>query len=359
MKKVILLVLAAAIAMGCARQTPRGNYNISDKDTYGYLFCHMSDYGQWTAYALSRDGLNYHDLKGGEPIFDVEEMAGIEGGTRDAYICRRHDGKGFLMVTTDMNNRATQRLGKNSEWENFGIDLLTSPDLVDWKSTSVDFRQGPGVFMDTDRPASPAYHDFSTICRVWAPQVIWDDSFVWENGATGGYMVYFSMLNRAEERYDRMYYCHADESFTRLTQPQLLIDWGYATIDADINWLESDGLFHLMIKKEGGRPGLFTSAAAELTGPWPDPDESDFVSFEGNKKCEGVSAFRIAGEEGWRIGYIEYSSRPKNYRICKADKYMRGFSEPQNIVGVNGPQHGSFLRVTKEEWERLEEWGNR
>lgn len=31
-------------------------------------------------------------------------MAGIEGGTRDAYICRRHDDKGFLMVTTDMND---------------------------------------------------------------------------------------------------------------------------------------------------------------------------------------------------------------------------------------------------------------
>ena len=28
--------------------------------------------------------------------------ARIEGGTRDAYICRKHDGSGYLMVTTDM-----------------------------------------------------------------------------------------------------------------------------------------------------------------------------------------------------------------------------------------------------------------
>ncbi|MCI6404569.1 MAG: family 43 glycosylhydrolase, partial [Prevotella sp.] len=59
-----------------------------------------------------------------------------------------------------------------------------------------------------------------------------------------------------------------------------------------------------------------------------------------------------------RIAYIEYSSRPRNYRICKADKYMRNFSSPQNIEGVNGPQHGSFMRITKEEYDRLQAWSD-
>ena len=57
---------------------------------------------QWTAYALSQDGLHFHDLLCGDSIFSASEMAKIEGGTRDAYICRRHDGNGYLMVTTDM-----------------------------------------------------------------------------------------------------------------------------------------------------------------------------------------------------------------------------------------------------------------
>ena len=64
-------------------------------------------------------------------------------------------------------------------------------------------------------------------------------------------MIYYSLLNPAEEEYDRMYYSYADESFTTLTKPRLLFDWGYATIDADINYLASDGLYHMMIKKEG------------------------------------------------------------------------------------------------------------
>ena len=40
------------------------------KGTYGYLYCHMSDNGEFTAYALSRDGLHYHDLNGGKAITD-------------------------------------------------------------------------------------------------------------------------------------------------------------------------------------------------------------------------------------------------------------------------------------------------
>ena len=78
---------------------------------------------------------------------------------------------------------------------------------------------------------------------------------------------------------------------------------------------------------------------------WPEPDAKDFVNFEGKKSCEGVSAFQLVGDSTWRIAYIEYSSHPRNYRICKADKYMRNFASPQNIEGVNGPQHGSFMRI--------------
>lgn len=32
------------------------------KGDSGYLYCHMSGRGEWTAYAISRDGLNYQDI---------------------------------------------------------------------------------------------------------------------------------------------------------------------------------------------------------------------------------------------------------------------------------------------------------
>ena len=331
-----------------------GNPQTGDR----YLYCHMSDRGQWTAYALSEDGMHYHDLLCGDSIFSPYEMAGIEGGTRDAYICRKHDLSGYLMVTTDMKNSMTKRLGKKSEWDNYGINLLTSDDLIHWKSTTFDFRKGLGIFSDGKDSKRSIYKDWSTINRVWAPQIFWDAEYIWPDGKKGGYFIYYSLWNRDEEKYDRMYYSYADETFTTLTQPRLLFDWGYATIDADINFVPADGLYHMMIKKEGGQPGLFTSTSHSLTGPWLEPDAKDFVNFEGKKKCEGVSAFQLVGDSTWRIAYIEYSSRPRNYRICKADKYMRNFSSPQNIEGVNGPQHGSFMRITKEEYDRLQAWSD-
>ena len=339
---------AAAITLSLTTQAQN-----PQKGSYGYLYCHMSDLGEYTAYAVSRDGYHYEDINGGKAIFDPEEHARIEGGTRDAYITRTHNGKGYIMVTTDMCVR------KSKVWDNYGIDLLRSKDMVKWESVTFDFRKGASIFCDPESPDPDPYKDYSTINRVWAPQIFWDPHYVWSDGKRGGYFIYYSLWNRAEEAYDRMYYSYADESFTRLTKPRLLFDWGYATIDADINYLKSDGLFHMLIKKEGGHPGIYTATSKSLTGPWSEPVEDDYVSFEGNKKCEGSSAFQLIDDDTWRVAYIEYSSRPKHYRICKADRYLRHFSDPVDIQGVTGPQHGSFIRITKKEYKRLKKaFGN-
>ena len=337
MKKLFASLLVALTVIPAVAQL---------KNPYGYLYCHMSRRGEWTALALSRDGENWHDLNGGNEVYDTGKLSAIEGGARDAYIARSGDGKSFVMVTTDMCTR------KSRQWWNYGINLLRSDDLIHWESVTFDFRKGPDIFCDPESP--DVYEDYSAIHRVWAPQVIWDENYTWPDGQRGGYFVYYSLLNSKEDQYDRIFYSYADPSFTRLTKPRLLFDWGYATIDADIVWVEADKKWHMMIKKEGGQRGIFTTKSESLTGTWPEPDESDYVDFEGNKKCEGASAFRIAGEEGWRVGYVEYSSRPIRYRICKADEYLSNFHSPEDIKGVADPQHGSFLPLTKKEYRRLE-----
>ena len=131
------------------------------KGDYGYLYCHMSDRGQWTAYAISRDGYNYEDVMGGRPIMDPKEHARIEGGQRDAYICRAADGKGYLMVTTDMNNAMTKALGKENDWDNYGIDLLRSDDLINWTSVSFDYRKGTSIFCNPDAKSVCGHRRYS------------------------------------------------------------------------------------------------------------------------------------------------------------------------------------------------------
>ena len=75
--------LLTALGMTCFLTASAQNLVKGD---YGYLYCHMSDKGEWTAYAVSRDGYNYQDIIDGEPIFDQKKLARIEGGTRDAFI---------------------------------------------------------------------------------------------------------------------------------------------------------------------------------------------------------------------------------------------------------------------------------
>lgn len=343
MKKILTTACMVCMTLLTHAQQP--------KNAYGYLYCHMSGRGEWTAYAISRDGINYEDLLDGNEVYDTKRLSAIEGGARDAYITRKADGKGYIMVTTDMC------VAKSKHWFNYGINLLRSKDLINWESTTFDFRKGAEIFCDPESP--DVYKDYSAICRVWAPQILWDENYTWKDGTKGGYMIYYSLLNSKEDKYDKMYYSYADKSFTKLTKPRLLFDWGYATIDADINYLPTDGLYHMMIKKEGGQRGIFASTAKTMTGPYTVPDDKDYIKFEGNKQCEGASAFQLIGDSTWRVAYVEYSSRPAKYRVCKADKNLSNFHSPEDIKGVKNPQHGSFMQITKKEYKRLKAWSDK
>ena len=86
MKNLLLTFVMASMAMTLSAQNLQ-------KGDYGYLYCHMSDRGEYTAYAVSRDGYHYTDILGGNAIFDPKEHARIEGGTRDAYITRAYNGR--------------------------------------------------------------------------------------------------------------------------------------------------------------------------------------------------------------------------------------------------------------------------
>ena len=109
----ILLLLSLLMGIGPVAAQQKGNLQ---KGNYGYLYCHMNDKGRaWTAYALSRDGLHYHDLLNGDSIFSDYEHARIEGATRDAFICRKHDGSAVQRARTDMHSRRYKPLKKHAK----------------------------------------------------------------------------------------------------------------------------------------------------------------------------------------------------------------------------------------------------
>ena len=318
-------------------------------EMYGYLYCHMAGTSENTLYALGTKedrGVKFHPLIDNQPIYDAEDIAKIEGGVRDAFIYRGQDDN-YLMVTTDMSNR------KSRTWFNYGINLLKSNDLIHWTSTTIDFRQGDSAFSDPQ--SKNWFRDWTKINRVWAPQVIWDAQY---NGGEGGYFVYYSMLSTNEgDGHDRIYYSYASRDFTSISKPQLFHDRGIAVIDCHIDWNDCDQQYHVFFKREGASAderGIYKAVFDKLpNGQWRDILH---ITNEGRSNVEGASAFRLINENRWKVAYINYGVNPKIYRICEANATEEQIDKGVEIGTNVNPQHGSFMTVTKAEYDLLETW---
>ena len=337
-----------------------------DDEMYGYLYCHMAGNSENTLYAIGTKedkGRKFKPLIDNQPVYDAEKMAGIEGGVRDAFICRAVDG-GYLMVTTDMSNR------KSRTWFNHGMNLMKSNDLVHWTSVTFDFRKGASIFCDAETNKSDVYKDYSLINRVWAPQVIWDADYDWKDGSPkGGYFIYYSMLStNAGDDHDRMYYSYATRDFTKMTKPKLFHDRGIAMIDCHIDWNDCDRQYHIFFKREGANAkdrGIYKAVFDKLPGAC--QQQSDFtgsfgqwkdilhITNEGTQLTEGPSAIRRINENAWNVAYIRYSGG-KAYKINGADALLENIDMGQVIDGDVNPQHGSFMTLTETEYKMLEAW---
>ncbi len=305
MKHTILLLLMAVSQLLSAQSLP-GNPELTDDDTYGYLYCHRSAHGGWIAYALSRDGIHFHDLLCGDSIFPV--ASGILGDS--PFLCRSRDG-GFILVT---------RSGE------FGIDFFRSEDLMEWAHVSTLV--------------------FPVDCLLGDARIIADGT---------GYLVYFPLLDTDKDSYRSLVGMHSDRSLTGWSLPRLLADWGKSIRDADI-YAHPAGGYCALLREAGDARRLLVSKAASPEGPWSDPVD---VASELGKDAEGLAVFRLAGAPGWQVGFFDPDGGPtESYRLFTADDDFTEMTHPQILEGVYGPGKGSFLRVNEAEYKRLQAWSD-
>lgn len=322
-------------------------------DAYGYLYCYMNSGKEITNYALGTkedNGRVFNQLNDGKEIFDTEALCGIEHGSRDAYMQKGQRDHEWFMTVTDMCN------AKSKVWNNYGIDLLRSNDLIHWESTVFDFRQGKKIFSDPDAVTDlyKTDEEYAKIRRVWAPQFIWDPAAF--NGQ-GGYLVYYSVLSdNAGDNHDRIVYSYADKDFKTLTQPRIFHDPGYSVIDCDIVYNDYDGKYHLWIKHEGAsgtERGIWHLTSDRLVGD--DWTYVDHNGNEGSENVEGSSAIRRINEDDMNIYYMRYSGG-SHYKVCTAD-HLGTNVKPSSDLGGNGAfQHGSVLYVNEAEYTLLTDW---
>ncbi len=320
-------------------------------DWYGYLYTYMNSGKEITNMALGDKeslGKRFEQLLDGEEIFNTSELAGIEGGTRDAYLGRGEGYQEYLMVTTDMCN------AKSGKWNNYGMDLLRSNDLVHWESSVFDFRKGKSIFSDSNATTDcyKSDEEYAKIDRVWAPQFIWDAS---ANNGEGAYLVYYSLLSSNDwDHYDRMYYSYADRDFKTLTQPRLLMDPGVSLIDADIVFNEYDGLFHMLVKRTG--TGAATTGIFEYTSPSLTGSEWNEIGRVENQNTTGVEApthIRRIGEDVYNMYFMRFDE-DYSYKVADMDHDGLKTGLPVKVAGNGSFQHGSVIYVDKDEYDMLQ-----
>ena len=322
---------------------------------YGYLYCYMKSSKEITNFALGskEEGAKvFHELLGGEEVFDTKALAEIEHGTRDAYIGRGERADEYFITTTDMCN-ATSNV-----WNNYGLNMLRSSDLIHWEGTTFDFRKGKTIFSDptatTDAYRTDA--EYAKIRRVWAPQWIWDPT---ADGGKGAYLVYYSLLSsNSGDDHDRIFYSYADKDFKTLTQPRIFYDPGYSVIDADIVYNPYDGLYHMCIKHEtatGTNRGVYILTSDRLVGgEW---TEYLHVTNEGSELTEGATLMRRIDEDVYNLYYMRYTGG-NAYKVCELDHLCDNFGAATAVGGTGSFQHGSVMSVTEEEYTVLQSWSD-
>ncbi len=305
----------------------------------GYLFTFFpSNNDENLYYAYSDDGFNYTVLNNGQKVMASDTVA-IKKGIRDPHILRGADGKTFYMVATDM--RSAEGWASNR-----GIVLYKSTDMIHWQHSTVHF---PTRFPD----------GWSSVTRVWAPEVIWDANYQNADGTKGRYLVYFSLLTSDDGTctYDKVYYCYANDDFTDLLDyPQHFYDRGSATIDADIVYDETDRLYHMIYKNEGSG-GIMHVTAETLTPAPGQPSGSQWSAPTGsvqqtNVAVEGGGIFRLIGENTWVVMYDCYGSG--YYQFCTTTDWKKFTLKAQTATsGAFTPRHGTVIPITVSEYNAL------
>ena len=242
--KKILFLLSIAVAQVVSAQTLSGNPELQDESTFGYLYTHRSDHGGWVAYAMSQDGIHFHDLLCGDSVLPAEVGGALEGNV--PFVCRAQDG-GFVMVS---------RSGSSN------IMVYRSDDLIEWNRIST-------VAMPRN-------------WKIGDPKLVWDSK-------TAGYLLYFPMSEGAKGT--KLYGVRAGKDLKKWAKPQAVADWGMDVADVAI-YPCADGGYVALFKNEDNADGIYVSKAADLAGGWSKPT---VITPEEGKKVEAPAAFRLVG----------------------------------------------------------------
>lgn len=306
--------------------------------TNAYLFVHFREKetpdGEQVYFGLSRDGFNWEQVNGGEPVLWSKKG---EKGVRDHTIVRTASGT-FYILSTDLclansfNSKYQGKWGNISRNGSKYLVLWESQDLVNWSEA---------------RLIKLGDKDFGCL---WAPEVFYD-------AVRDEYVIHFSASHTSNNFGDKAIFYTRTRDFITFDKPQLLcMKKGSGIIDSAL--YEEEGLYYRFLKSEAHPAGIIFQHGETLTGVYTQNMRfAEEMAKLTPGAYEGPTAFKLQngkwclmldfyGVRGEGQGYVPFiADTLKDGRFVHSDEQ---FSFPYRF------KHGTVLAITDDEYERIQ-----
>lgn len=299
-----------------------------------YLFVHFTgehENGEQIYFSVSKDGLHYEDLNGGQPVL-ISEIG--EKGVRDPFLIRDEVNNKFYIIATDLRIAS----GKGWGWAQFDA----SRKLIVWESENLT---------DWSQPWAVEIGVSDAGC-VWAPEAVYDEE-------RKAFMVFWASMTPKDkpEKAKQKIYRSFTKDFREFSAPELYIERENHVIDTDIVRVtcERDGIDgYVRFSKDETTKNIRTDYGRTL-------DKESFSdihcpALEAMPGVEGPICFYIEGSKKWCLMVDRYAEGKGYIPLLSEDIIAGDFRvlEPSEFdFGKTLKRHGGILPISCQEYDSL------
>jgi hypothetical protein len=281
-----------------------------------WLFAGFKDNSeQGVFYAISLDGYHWTIANQDRPVFHQTQSNEL---MRDPFLQRGPDGTFHLVWTWSWNTPTA-------------IGHATSTDLIHW---------GPHEQL-------PVLAHEPAALNAWAPALYYDTIkkhwlIFWSSTIPGR----FPGDTSGDKNLNHRIFSTTTTDFKTLTPAKLSFDPGYSVIDATL--LQTSSTYTLIFKDERKTPlkkVLQTATGPTMEGPW-----SNISPPISEPWSEGAAIIPVPG--GY-LAYYDHYLRPQRYRALFSPDLQTWTDATDRIAFPDKLRHGSFLKITQAEYDRI------
>lgn len=292
-----------------------------------YLFVHFSGEkpdGEQIYFSVSRDGLHWQDLNGGQPV--LRSTLGT-GGVRDPFLVRHPENGKIYLIATDLC------IGKNPDWT--AAQVTGSRDIIVWETEDLTHWSQPWA------------------CTVGLPEAgcIWAPEAVYDRDKKAFFVFFASKVKLAADvKGKHRIYAVYTEDFHHFSEPFLYIEKDRDIIDTTIL---DNGDHYYRVSKDETTSRLILESSETLRGDYIQIPSPVLASLEG---VEGPEGYLLPDGRTWCLIADQFVTAKGYLPMVTSDLASGDFrvlTPEEYDLGKTLKKHGGVLTVTEEEYTQL------